>query len=502
MLKKIGSNWIISFVSIGVTYILTPFLIRTLGTDGYGTWTLMTSITGYLSLLALGVPLASVRYFTKHIAEGDRHMLNKAISSCTGLYILIGACAMVIGIGMFIFFNMTYDIPSLWQSEARIAFFILVLWISAGFIGFLPEGIMLAHQDFVIRNLIRLIILLIRFGLILLLLTFFQSLFVLACIQLVCLIIEFLIAYFVIRCRYEGLRINLAYFDWSMVRRIISFSLYVLMLNMGVYLSFYTDSMVIGAFLDVNQIPFYSVANSLLVYLLELIIAIAAVVLPTATKLHTEGRMSDLREIFLKWSKITISITLLIGLFLIVLGPRFIGWWINSSFEGPGGRVLQILMVSSFLFMPIRGVAQPMLMGLGKVGLPTIAFLLAGILNLLISLVLVSPWGLKGVAVGTAIPTGLFSLFMMIFACRQLEVSLLTYIRYVLLRPILGSLPVLALLLWFRMGFEVSGLVGLASAGVTTVVVFVIIWIFFVFKGDPYVRIDKGFINKVAWRRG
>ena len=64
---------------------------------------------------------------------------------------------------------------------------------------------------------------------------------------------------------------------------------------------------------------------------------------------------------------------LLIGLFLIVLGPRFIGVWIDPSYEGPSGRVLQILMISSLVFLPIRGVAIPILMGIGKPRTPTIA---------------------------------------------------------------------------------------------------------------------------------
>ena len=60
MLKNIGSNWIVTLVTVAVTYFLMPFVLHTLGQDGYGTWNLINSITGYLALLALGVPMASV----------------------------------------------------------------------------------------------------------------------------------------------------------------------------------------------------------------------------------------------------------------------------------------------------------------------------------------------------------------------------------------------------------------------------------------------------------
>src|SRR5262245_7621676 len=97
MLRNIGSNWTMTLVTIAVTYVLTPFTIHTLGQDGYGTWTLITALTGYMSLLSLGVPMASVRYLAQHVAERDSRRLNEAIGSCVGLYLMIGLVSLVIG---------------------------------------------------------------------------------------------------------------------------------------------------------------------------------------------------------------------------------------------------------------------------------------------------------------------------------------------------------------------------------------------------------------------
>jgi hypothetical protein len=80
---------------------------------------------------------------------------------------------------------------------------------------------------------------------------------------------------------------------------------------------------------------------------------------PVATKLKAEGREADLEGMFLKWSKVALSIGIMAGVFLMVLGPAFIGWWIDPSFARPSGAVLQILMLSSFVFLPVSGVALP-----------------------------------------------------------------------------------------------------------------------------------------------
>lgn len=501
MLKNVGSNWVVTLVTVAAMYLLTPFTLHKLGDDGYGTWSLIASITGYVGLLVLGVPMASVRYFAQHVAEGDVRKLNEAIGSCTALYLLLGGIALVAGLGLYAFFTLAYDIPATFHADARSAFGLMVLFVALGFIGLLPTGILAAHDDFVSRNVIRFWGVLLRVGLTVGLLSLGASLTALALVQLVCLVFDFALCWLLVRRRYPGTRIRLADFDWAVVRRIFSFSLFVLVLNAGARLSFETDALVIGAFQDVGSIPYFTVANSFLIYLMEFIIAIAAVVMPTATRLKTQGRSAELREAFLKWSKIALSLTLAAGLFLIVLGPRFIAWWIDPAFERPAGQVLQILTISYLIFLPVRGVALPILMGLGKPGLPTIGFLVAGVLNLGLSIWLVGPLGLAGVALGTAIPNVLFAALVVVRACRELETPVAAYLRYVFPRAALGALPVLGLLLWFKLGLDVRSLGGLAGAGVAMVVLFGLIWVAFVYRNDPYVDLRARLPRFRAWSR-
>jgi O-antigen/teichoic acid export membrane protein len=487
VLKNVGSNWIVTLVTVVAVYFLTPFTIHKLGDAGYGTWNLINAITGYLGLLVLGVPMASVRYFAQHVAKGDVRKLNEAVGSCTALYLLLGGIALVLGAGLYFFFARAYQIPSNLHGDAQWAFGLMVLFVSLGFVALLPNGVLAAHDDFVPRNVVRLWGVLLRVGLTFGLLALRASLTMLALVQLACMVFDFALCWLLVRRRYPATRIRLADFDWGMTRAIFAFSLYVLVLNAGARLSFETDSIVIGAYMDVGSIPYFTVANSFIIYLMEFVVAIAAVVMPTATRLQTQGRSTELREIFLKWSKIALSLTLGAGLFLIVLGPRFIAWWVDPTFERPAGAVLQILMISYLVFLPVRGVALPILMGLGKAGLPTIGFLVAGVLNLGLSIALVHPLGLAGVALGTAIPNVLFAGAVFLQACRELDVSVLQFVRYVVPRAVLGALPVVALLLWFKLQLDVRGLVALAGAGLAMALVFGAIWVFFVYRNDPYV---------------
>jgi peptidoglycan biosynthesis protein MviN/MurJ (putative lipid II flippase) len=146
-------------------------------------------------------------------------------------------------------------------------------------------------------------------------------------------------------------------------------------------------------------------------------------------------------------------------------------------------------------------VALPVLVGVGKPAIPAFALVTAGLINLGLSILLARPLGLAGVALGTAIPNVLFAVFVLIVACRELEIGLPRYLSYVVPRAALGALPPLAVLLWFKLGLQVQSLSGLVGAGLAMVVLFGVIWIFFVYRADPYVDLRPHLFRFRVWNR-
>lgn len=485
MIKNIGSNWLLTALQVGVTFGLLPFTVRTLGQEQYGTWILVASVTSYLSMLALGVPMATVRFVAKSAGASDHVELNRAVGSCMGLYLMIGLASALVGLGLFFAFDAIYSVPPAYASQARWAFAIVVFNVSVSFIGQLPYGILSAHHEFVTRNYVQVSSLLLKLALTLLLLSWKASFLWLAIIQLLLFLFEFSVATRIVRQKWPHIQLSLRDFDPTMVRQILGFSLYVMLLNIGGQLVFQTDALVIGAYLPVDVIPLFTVAASLAVYLMEFVIGIGSVVMPMAAALQAKGDLGQVRELFLKWSKITVSLTFAACLFLIVLGPRFLAWWIGPQFEVPAGRVLQILMLGNLVFLPVRGVALPMMMGLGKPRIPAFSFLGVGFLNLGMSLWLVRSLGLDGVAIGTAVPNVLFALIVLFLAGRELNVGVREYVGYAFGRTVISAVPVVLLLLWFRNELGVDSLPGLFVAGVASVVLFGALSVWFVYRDDP-----------------
>ncbi len=493
MFKNVGANWALSLLQILVLLKLAPFVVETLGRDQNGMWVTIVSLTGVLSLLILGVPMASVRYIAEHVARKDLARANAAVSTCLGICIGLGLAALAAGAALYAFFEIAYlrgpqgaALPLETLQGARIAFAVVVLQVAMGFAMRLPYGIFDAHHDFVARNLIMAGELLLRLLLTLGLLAWRASLPALAAVQVACMLFEFVVALLVVRRRHPDIRFGLASFDRSLVRGILGFSVFAMLLNVGTLLAFRSDALVIGACLGATQVTFFDMGNKFFDPMTGLLIAVGVVVMPMATKLQATGEREELRRVFLKWSKISLSIVLPIGLYLLVLGPEFLSWWVGPDFAGPSGRVLQVLMLSFLFYLPVRGVALPVLLGLGKPAAPALALLAMGLVNLGLSLALVHPLGILGVALGTAVPNVLFAFALLLLACRELGVSIASYLAYVAGRAVIGAILPLALLLLLKHGVHVSGLAPLLSSGVASVLAFALAWIFFVYRNDPY----------------
>lgn len=489
MLKNIGSNWALNFVQILVFMVLTPFVVGALGKSTFGIWELVVSTAGPLQLLILGVPMATVRGIAKHLAKGEKDAASRVLGTSISLTLLMGAVTVLVGGAAYLGFGQLLDgldLEATQEADARSAYWIVIANLAIGFCLRLPYAIYDAHQDFIPRNLIMATGMLSKLGLTVVLLNQNADLVTLATVQVAITVLEFTISFTVSRKRHQGIRFRPAPLVKAQVLEILSFSVFSLLLNMGAMLAFRIDAIVIGANMSDESITTYALGNKLFEPLINLLLAIGMVVMPLATRLAAQDRSGEVRDVFLKWSKVAVTMVLMLGTYFIVLGPEFLAWWLQDEYVPESGRLMQILMASFLLFLPVRGVALPILMGLGRPKGPAFGLVGMGVANLAISIALVDEYGLVGVALGTAIPNVIFATWFVTRVCKELELSLGEFALYVAGKPFLGVLPAAGLLFLAKQQLGLSGFWPLFLGGLIFVGLFGMIQIAFVWKGDRY----------------
>ena len=213
MLKNIGANWMLTLLSILSAFILMPYTIRVLGSEEYGLWILVASATGYLSLLVLGTPMASVRFLSKSIAEKDYGKVNEIVGGFAGLYLMLGLLCLAVGAIIYALFPVLFNVPAEHTESAQRALVIVVFSIAGGFIGRLPGAVFAAHQDFVIRNVILAAAVVLRLVLTLVLLDLAPSIITVAIIQLIHILFEFLVSTYVMHRTYPEIHLSFKKFE-------------------------------------------------------------------------------------------------------------------------------------------------------------------------------------------------------------------------------------------------------------------------------------------------
>ena len=84
------SNWVALGLNGAAAFLLTPYIIRCLGVNGYGIWRLIASVVGYYAILDLGVSSAVTRYVARYAGQRDYKALNETVSTALTMFCVIG----------------------------------------------------------------------------------------------------------------------------------------------------------------------------------------------------------------------------------------------------------------------------------------------------------------------------------------------------------------------------------------------------------------------------
>jgi len=476
--------------------VLTPLMQhdeRGVGGGAYGVYLGIVSLIGFIDLLALGVPMATVKHVAEGVATNDVERTNRAFSTSLGITALMGAMALIVSAALYLPFthrlaDLIVDDGSLLGigADARVTFMIIAVHGSLAFAMRLPYALFDAHHEFTAKNLIAAAGLVLRVVLVIGLLAWKPTIVMLGVTVAACTLFEFIACMVVIRRKYPEIKPSLAGFDRSAARGIFNFSVFATLVSVGSMLAFRMDAVVIGATLGAQDVTAYGNGSVFFEPLIGLMIGIGAVVMPTATKLAAQGRRTELVPIIERWMRIGFSIQLLICGYLIAFGPEFLGRWIAPEYEGWSGPITQVLAASFIIFLPVRAVGLSALLGLGQARKPAIGLVVMGVCNLAISVALAKPLGVFGVALGTAIPNVVYAVWLMRELCKELEIPLGRTTLELFARIPVGILPPVIVALLLKPYIDNNSWILILGAGVLWSLVFGLTWGLYVYRGDPH----------------
>jgi O-antigen/teichoic acid export membrane protein len=443
IVRNIFSNWAGYVVTAMIGFLLSPFIVHKLGTTGYGIWTLVLSLTGYFGLLDLGIRSSVGRFLAHHLALKDDQQANRTLSTAFGILAIGGTLALLATIVMAEFFFPSFHVGPQFESSAKIALFITGINMSC----VLPLGVfsslLVALERYDILSGVTIIGELIRAVLIVTVLKLGYGLVAIAMIALFINVAEYSAMMYCARRLHPAVQLSAKLIDRKTFRELLGFGIYRFIWMVASQLIFYSDSLVIGMFLGAGAITYYAIAGSLINYGRTVVMLVTDTFYPAATRMAAKQDMAGLRELLIMGTRISLLVSLPLCLGYILLGKQFITLWMGKEYS-VSWIYLVILTIPQIIGMS-QYVSALVLAGMARHKVLAYLVLAEGLLNLILSIILVRRIGLVGVAWGTVIPDVICTMIIPWYTLGIVELKMREYLARGFVRPVIAVLPAVGL---------------------------------------------------------
>lgn len=480
------------FATAIITLAMTPFIIRSLGDNMYGLWIFVGSFLGYYGLMDFGLNSAVQRFLSRAIGLKSRDEANKVINTALTIFTIIGSIALLFS------FIIALIFPMLIKNITEVNLFrkiILILGLNFA-IGFplrVFSGILIANIRYDLSTGLELIKMVLRTVLIIVLLKAGYGIMALAFITFVADIGGYISKYFIVRHLYKYIVFSKTLIDKSLIKPLFGYSVYTFVSQMADQLRFNVNNLVITAFIGLSSVTIYSIASRLVTYFIQFISSAVGMFAPIFSQYEARGDYASIREKFIFTTKISSYLSIMIGGILIIFGKAFIERWVGPKYLN--AYPILLILVIPIVIALMQNPSVQLLYGISKHKFFAISNLIEGIINLILSVILVKKYGLVGVAIGAAIPMLIIKLFVQpIYTCRIIKLDIREYYLDVLLPTLLNSVIIFAALHFLFHSLIMPNYLNLVVLISSIIVLFAVCVFFLGFKS-----IDRSHFKRVIF---
>lgn len=426
--------------------VVTPVMISGLGMESYGVWLVLTAAVSFLNLLDGGITLSGTRYLARALGEknGAENYVRTA-GTLSWLYRWIGVgCLMVTGI-------LVLAVPWVvknaeWTGTGRMVIAVLGVSMALRFFLRIHLVVLKSHVRYDLIVAASLVKVVLQSVLVVVLLRNGHGLLVLALAQITSdLVDQFLIVMFSHKTGDpRTLRANPCP---ELLPDILRYSVLAFLNTTGQQLRSGIGPFVISGFVGVARVPVFNMGLRLMTMFFDVVNAIMGGTLLAGFS-QVEGRsgVEGVREKYLLSLRFSTALAILGATGLFSLGPAFLERWLGMDFT-ESGTVLRLLVLPHALWL-MQFPAGSLFLSLNKHQVITWLTFIAGVVNVLLSILLASRVGFYGVVWASfADLTAFYGLVVPVLVSRALHMPLARYYR-LLLTPAVKLGAILGLGAW------------------------------------------------------
>ncbi|WP_165777187.1 MATE family efflux transporter [Bifidobacterium primatium] len=470
--KRLAVNMTATAVSVmvqlGVSFLLTPYIVRTLGATAYGFIPLINTIIGYTGILTAALNSMASRYIALEYNRGDLDKANTYFRSVLIANLVIAGILAVPGFLFSLFPQWIMQVPGELIQDVRLAFFFsmlsseLSLMLSVyGCVYYVKNRLEKSSVRNIESNMLRAVVLIALFAVLQ------PKIYYLTATMLIVAIYTNAANVYYTRKLTPELRIRSGRFSMKSVRELLTSGFwnsvdslsYTLLVALGLYLA--------NVFLGPKIGGEFSLAKTVPTVLLSMAGTLVSVFAPQLMQYYAKEQHDDFRRFLLSSLKMSAAAYALPVGFFLVFGDRFYDLWVPTQ-DSAHLQAMSVMILIPTLFSCSSMVLNNAFIITNKLRVPAVAFLICGIANivLVIPLLVWTNLGIWAIILVQGVLDSLKNfLFIPWYAAKCLGYSWQSMFRPIV-RGMLCIVPIIAICWGYREFIAFHGWGGFFVAGI------------------------------------
>jgi len=416
---------------------IAPYMLRQLGIDRFGLWSLLSVLSGLYLTFDLGVGSAVTKFVAEYRAAADHAALRSVVT--------VGA-AIYLGLSLLTFATITLlrgpilDLirvaPAL-RGEAEQALVVAAAVYGILNLHMLAASVLTGLQRMDVWNRIVIAVTLLQFAGLVVLLRQGFGLVALLLNTGATLALGAVLGGLAVRRLAPEIRFDRRGLARPLVVRLTHYSAALQVINLGVLFQLQLDKVLFGSLVSLSAVASYEFGYRVVSALWSVPTVLLAPLLPAAAHLEAAGDRARIRRLYRRATRYVFAIAFPIAAGVVALAPALYRAWL-----GPGHHDAALAASALAVMLGVNiltGVGSSLARGIGRPGLEVRYQITSMVLHVVLSLVLIHRYGFVGGLCALVVSSVIGSLYFLWCFHRLLTVPLGEFVRAVVARPLLAA---------------------------------------------------------------